>query len=86
MCGDQYTGSTKTKFRSRANNYESTQRKFINKEALPKQDLKQKLYKNAQVKLNMLKWAKLFVKYVYIIKLFIKLDDVSIFYEKLRSF
>ena len=34
ICGEQYTGSTKTKFRSRANNYKSTQRKFMNKEAV----------------------------------------------------
>ena len=40
--GEQCTGSTKTKFRSRANNYKSTQRKFMNKEAVPKQALKQK--------------------------------------------
>ena len=42
--GEQYTGSTKTKFRSRANNYKSTQRKFVNKEAVPKQALKQKRF------------------------------------------
>ena len=41
---EQYTGSTKTKFRSRANNYKSTQRKFVNKEAVPKQALKQKCF------------------------------------------
>ena len=41
ICGEQYTGSTKTKFRSRANNYKSTQIKFANKEAVPKQALKQ---------------------------------------------
>ena len=28
ICGGQYTGSTKTKFRSRADNYKSTQRKI----------------------------------------------------------
>ena len=44
ICGEQYTGSTKTKFRSRANNYESTYRKFSNKEAVPKQALKQKKF------------------------------------------
>ena len=44
ICGEQYTGSTKTKFRSRANNYKSTQRKFVNKEAVPKQALKQKCF------------------------------------------
>ena len=44
ICGEQYNGSTKIKFRSRANNYESTQRKFVNKEAVPKQALKQKCF------------------------------------------
>ena len=44
ICGEQYTRSTKTKFRSRVNNYKSTQRKFVNKEAVPKQALKQKLF------------------------------------------
>ena len=44
ICGEKYTGSTKTKFRSRANNYKSTQRKFVNKEAIPKQALKQKRF------------------------------------------
>ena len=44
ICGEQYTGSTKTKFRSRANNYKSTQRKFVKKEAVPKQALKQKRF------------------------------------------
>ena len=44
ICGEQYTGSTRTKFRSRANNYKSTQRKFVNKEAVPKQALKQKRF------------------------------------------
>ena len=42
ICGEQYPGSTKTKFRSRANNYKSAQRKFVNKEAVPKQAIKQK--------------------------------------------
>ena len=37
ICGEQYNGSTKTKSRSRANNYKSTQRKFLNKEAVPRQ-------------------------------------------------
>ena len=37
ICGEQYTGSTKPNFRSRSNNYKSTQRKFMNKEAVPKQ-------------------------------------------------
>ena len=35
--GEQYNGSTKTKSRSRENNYKSTQRKFLNKEAVPRQ-------------------------------------------------
>ena len=34
----------KTKFRSRANNYKSMQQKFMNKEAVPKQALKQKRF------------------------------------------
>ena len=42
--GEQYTGSTKTKFRSRANNYKRKQRKFVNKETVPKQALKQKRF------------------------------------------
>ena len=44
ICYEQYTGSTKIKFRSTANNYKSTQRKFVNKEAVPKQALKQKRF------------------------------------------
>ena len=36
ICGEQYTDSTETKFRSRANNYKSSQRKFVNKEAVSK--------------------------------------------------
>ena len=40
VCGEQYTGSTKTKFRSRANNHKSTRRKFIIKKEVPKQALK----------------------------------------------
>ena len=35
ICGGQYTGSTKTKFRSRANNYKCTKRKFVNEETVP---------------------------------------------------
>ena len=42
--GEQYTRSTKTKFRSRANNYKSKQCKFMNKEEVPKQTLKQKSF------------------------------------------
>ena len=44
ICGEQDTGSTKTKFRSRANNYKSKQRKFVNKGAVPKQALKQRRF------------------------------------------
>ena len=44
ICGEQYTGSTKTKLRCRTNNYKSTQRKFMNKEAVPKQALEQKRF------------------------------------------
>ena len=36
VCGEQYTGSTKTKFRSRAINCKCTQRRFMNKEAVHK--------------------------------------------------
>ena len=36
ICGGEYAGSTKTKFR--------TQQKFMNKEAVPKQALKQKSF------------------------------------------
>ena len=43
-CGEQYNGSAKRKFRFRANNYKSTQRKFVNKEAVSKQALKQKRF------------------------------------------
>ena len=46
ICGEQYIGITKTKFRSRANNYKSTQRKFVNKEAVPKQALKQRFHEH----------------------------------------
>ena len=49
ICGEQYTGSTKIKFISRANNYKSTQRKFVNKEAVLKQALKQKRFMNILV-------------------------------------
>ena len=41
ICGEQYTVSTNTKLKSRANNYKS---KFVNKEAVPKQALKQKRF------------------------------------------
>ena len=43
-CGEQYTGSTQTKFRFRANKYKSTQRSFVNKETVPNQALKQKRF------------------------------------------
>ena len=43
VCGEQYTG-TKTKFRSRANHYKSTHRKFISKKEVHKQALKQKRF------------------------------------------
>ena len=36
ICEEQYTGSAKTKFRPMANNYKSMQRKFVNKDAVPK--------------------------------------------------
>ena len=44
ICGEQYAGSTKTKFRCRANSHKGTQRKFVKKEAVPKQALKQKRF------------------------------------------
>ena len=54
ICGEQYTGSTKTKFRSRANNYKSTQRKFANNKAVPKQALKQKVFMNITVQIDIM--------------------------------
>ena len=53
ICGEQYTGSTKRKFRSRANNYKSTQRKFVNKKAVPKQSLKQKSFHVQRIGLSL---------------------------------
>ena len=44
VCGEQYVSSTKTMFRSRVNNCKSTQGKFVNKEAVQKQALKQKRF------------------------------------------
>ena len=44
ICGEQYTGSTKTKLRSRADKYKTMQRKFVKKKAVPKQALKQKRF------------------------------------------
>ena len=48
LVSNMYTGSTKTKFRSRANNYKRTHRKFVNKEAVPKQALKQKRFRECE--------------------------------------
>ena len=42
--GEQYNGSTKRKFRSRANNCKSMQRKFVNTKAVPKRALKPKRF------------------------------------------
>ena len=36
ICGEEYTGSTKTMLGSWENDYKSTQRKFMNKEAVQK--------------------------------------------------
>ena len=47
QCCEQYTGSSKTKFRYKANNYESTYRKFKEKSKFPKnfeKALKQKKF------------------------------------------
>ena len=44
ICGEQDTGSTKTKLKSRGNNYKCTPRKFMNKEAVPTLALKQKCF------------------------------------------
>ena len=44
ICGEQYTRSTKTKCRSKANNYKSMEQKLMNKEEVPKQALKQKRF------------------------------------------
>ena len=52
--GEQYTGSTKPKFKSRANNYKSTQGKFMNKEAVPKQALKQNIFINITVLIDIM--------------------------------
>ena len=42
QCWKQYTGSSKTKFRYRANSYKSTHLKFKNEKQVPKEALKQK--------------------------------------------
>ena len=44
ICGEQYNGSTKTKFRYRVNNYKSTLRRFMNKETVPREALKPKRF------------------------------------------
>ena len=44
QCWKQYTGSSKTKFCYRANNYKSTHRKFKNKKQVLKEALKQKVF------------------------------------------
>ena len=36
ICGKQYTGSKKTNFQSRENNYKGTRRRFMNKKEVPK--------------------------------------------------
>ena len=40
---EQYAGSTKTTFRSKANNRKSAHRNFMSKKETPRQALKQKL-------------------------------------------
>ena len=40
---EQYAGSTKTTFQSKANNHKSTHRNFMSKKETPRQALKQKL-------------------------------------------
>ena len=54
ICNEQYTGSTKTKFRVRANNYKSTQRNFANKEVVLKQALKQNVFMNITVQIDIM--------------------------------
>ena len=44
ICSEQHTGSTKTKFKFRVNNYKCTQRKFVNRDSFPKQALEQKRF------------------------------------------
>ena len=44
VCGEQYTGSTKTKFRSGTKNYKGIHRTFMSKKEVPKQSLKQKRF------------------------------------------
>ena len=52
ICDEQYIGSTKTKFRSRVNNYKSTQRKFMNKKVVLKQALKPNDLMNITVQID----------------------------------
>ena len=42
QCWKQYTGSSKTKFCYKGNNYQSTHHKFKNKKQVPKESLRQK--------------------------------------------
>ena len=44
ISGEKSSGSTKTRFRSRANNYKSTKKKVMNKEEVPNRALKQKRF------------------------------------------
>ena len=44
VCGEQYTGGAKTKFRSRPNNYKSIHRTVMHKKEVLKQVLKQKSF------------------------------------------
>ena len=54
ICRKQYTGSIKTKFRSGANNYESIQRKFANKEVVPKQALNKNFFMNITAQIDIM--------------------------------
>ena len=46
VCGEQYTGSTKTKFRLGTNNYKGIHRTFMSKKEVPEQSLKKKYQSN----------------------------------------
>lgn len=46
---EQYAGSTKATFRSKANNHKSTHRNFMSKKEKPRQALKQKTFMNISV-------------------------------------
>ena len=52
QCWKQYTGSSKTKFCYRANNYKSTHCKFKNKKQVPKETLKQNISTNTFAQMN----------------------------------